>query len=67
MTNVILALQAITGLLSLMGNASIAVERLRVLIEAAEARGSDITDAELDALRAETDALAQQVIKELEP
>lgn len=65
MSNVLIALQILNGLLAAMGNAAVTIERLRTLIEKAQSEGRDISDQELDDLRAESQALTDKVVDSL--
>jgi len=65
MSNTLIAIDAINGLLALSINALLATQQYQALIEAARREGREISDEELAALRAENQALTDSVLAKL--
>jgi hypothetical protein len=62
---VVVAVQIISALLTAATNAITAAQKFQGIVETARAEGREITDAELAALKAESDALTRQTLDAL--
>lgn len=65
MSNIVIATQTVTALLELLVSTTAAVARYNALIEKARGEGRDISDAELDGLRAESQRLTDDIASNL--
>ena len=65
MVNTILALQALSSILTTIGNASLSVTRIKVVLDKAALEGRDVSDAELAAVALETDFMEGEVLARL--
>ena len=63
--NLILALQGLSVLLNAISQSAIAAQKINETIGRARSEGRDVTDEELAVIKAQTDALEQNVLAKL--
>jgi hypothetical protein len=63
--NLVKALTAASALLTLIGQSTIAVTAINVMITKARSEGRDITDAELASVLAESHAMTDKLVSDL--
>jgi hypothetical protein len=62
MGNVLIILQVLSGLLTVVGQASVQVQRINALLVKLQAEGRDATEEERDAIAIETDNVIRDAV-----